>query len=146
MNVTTRTVQFSLIFFNRCAPDWESNNHLVYTWYWVGVGFLAPLSAILYSSYRTVYILRERTQMTRSDAVRRMSQKREKRICALVIWMNVAFCIGWMPYTIICFCYILGGKEIVTPALVVVPLLCAKATVCFNPILYIAMNPQVISS
>ena len=31
----------------------------------------------------------------------------------------------------------------VTPSWVILPLLTAKSSVCFNPILYIAMNPQV---
>ena len=31
----------------------------------------------------------------------------------------------------------------VTPTIVVIPLLAAKTSVCWNPLLYVAMNPQV---
>ena len=72
-----------------------------------------------------------------------MSQKREQKICALVIWMNVAFLVCWMPYGVICIMYILGGRGYVSPTVVVIPLLTAKTSVCWNPIIYIAMNPQV---
>ena len=43
----------------RCAPDWESNQHLLYTWYWTIFGFLAPLFVILYTSYKTILHLRK---------------------------------------------------------------------------------------
>ena len=33
----------------------------------------------------------QQTRFTRTDAVKRISQKREKKICRLVIWMNIAF-------------------------------------------------------
>lgn len=37
-----------------CAPDWESNKHLLYTWYWTIFGFLVPLFIILITSYKTI--------------------------------------------------------------------------------------------
>lgn len=61
----------------------------------------------------------------------------------LVMWMNIAFLVCWMPYGIICFFYIFGGENYVSPTVVVIPLLTAKTSVCWNPVLYIAMNPQV---
>ena len=72
-----------------------------------------------------------------------MSQKREQKICALVIWMNIAFLVCWLPYGTICIMYIFGGRGYVSPTVVVIPLLTAKTSVCWNPIIYIAMNPQV---
>ena len=44
---------------NRCAPDWESNNHVVYTIYWLCAGFLFPLVVILYSSIATILHLKD---------------------------------------------------------------------------------------
>ena len=134
---------FSKYSYFRCAPDWESNKHIVYTIYWLVTGFLIPLFVILYSSYKTTRQMRNQTNFTRSENVKRMSQKREKKICALVIWMNIAFLVCWMPYGVICFMYIFGGRGYVSPSVVVIPLLAAKTSVCWNPIIYIAMNPQV---
>lgn len=42
-----------------CAPDWESNQHLVYTLYWTVGGFLAPLVVITVSSFLTVKALKK---------------------------------------------------------------------------------------
>ena len=42
-----------------CAPDWESNKHIIFTIYWLFTGFLIPLVVIIYSSYKTVLSLKE---------------------------------------------------------------------------------------
>lgn len=52
----------------------------------------------------------QQTQMPRSNVIKRMSQRREKKICNLVIWMNIAFLVCWMPYGVICLCYMFGGR------------------------------------
>ena len=49
--------ELSLIF--RCAPDWESNQHLAYTIYWLLAGFLIPLFVILYCSGKTIFLLKK---------------------------------------------------------------------------------------
>jgi hypothetical protein len=51
---------YYLIFF-RCAPDWESSEHTVYTIYWFLAGFLLPLAIILFSSVQTLHHLRKVT-------------------------------------------------------------------------------------
>lgn len=38
----------------RCAPDWQSGNHQVYTILWLFFGFLFPFGVIVYSSYKTM--------------------------------------------------------------------------------------------
>ena len=90
-----------------------------------------------------IKFLFQQTKYTRSELIKRMSQKREQKICALVIWMNIAFLVCWLPYGTICIMYIFGGRGYVSPTVVVIPLLTAKTSVCWNPIIYIAMNPQV---
>lgn len=126
-----------------CAPDWESNEHLVFTWYWVIFGFLAPLVAIFVSNIATIWTLKKGTKSTQSTGIKRVSQKRQKNVSTLVFLMNLAFIVGWMPYAIVCFCHIFGGKGFVPPVMVVFPLVTAKLTVCFNPVLYVVMNTQV---
>ena len=59
----------------------------------------------------------------------------------MVVWMNVSFLVCWMPYAVIAICYIFG-KELST-MVIALPLMAAKSSVCWNPILYIAMNRQV---
>ena len=50
---------FNISCIYRCAPDWESNNHLAYTWYWLIMGFLVPLIVIFFSSIQTVICLKK---------------------------------------------------------------------------------------
>ena len=52
-------ISISIFFFNRCAPDWESSEHTVYTIYWFLAGFLIPLAVILFSSAQTLHHLRK---------------------------------------------------------------------------------------
>ena len=43
----------------RCAPAWESSNYIVYTWYWLIMGFLLPLVIIIYANFKTVQCLKK---------------------------------------------------------------------------------------
>lgn len=45
-------------FLFRCAPDWESNRHLSFTIYWLIMGWLGPMAVIVYSSAKTVCIMK----------------------------------------------------------------------------------------
>ena len=44
----------------------------------------------------------------------RISRRREIRIGRLVIWMNVAFLVCWMPYGVVSLLYFFGGEGWVT--------------------------------
>ena len=81
------------------------------------------------------------TKNCRLDAVKRMSRKREARILKLVLWMNLSFLVCWLPYAVIA-CFYIAGKKLSTHV-IMLPLMTAKSSVCWNPILYIAMNRQV---
>ena len=43
----------------RCAPAWESSDYIVYTWYWLIMGFLLPLVIIIYANFKTVQCLKK---------------------------------------------------------------------------------------
>ena len=43
----------------RCAPAWESSKYIVYTWYWLIMGFLLPLVIIIYANFKTVQCLKK---------------------------------------------------------------------------------------
>jgi hypothetical protein len=55
--------------------------------------------------------------------------------------MIVAFLVSWLPYAIVCFVKIAGYD--VTPTVSALPLLCAKSSICWNPIIYVVLNEQV---
>merc|ERR1712062_157039 len=77
--------------------------------------------------------------------VRRMSFKRDQRALRLVLAMNIAYLICWSPYAILCFIHIFISKSVIGPMLSMVPTITVKMSVCINPILYIALNPQVMN-
>jgi hypothetical protein len=39
-----------------------------------------------------------------------LSGKRERKVSLLILWMNLAFIVCWMPYGVICAFYFFGGK------------------------------------
>ena len=43
----------------RCAPAWESSDHIVYTWYWLIMGFILPLLIIIYANFKTVQCIKK---------------------------------------------------------------------------------------
>ena len=87
-----------------------------------------------------MFSLQQRNNYT-SETVKRKSQKREHKIIRLVLWMNLSFLVCWLPYAIIALSYMCGIK--VAASVVVIPLMMAKSSACWNPILYIALNRQV---
>ena len=60
---TLETVNYLLKLFIsydfRCAPAWESSKYIIYTWYWLIMGFLLPLIIIIYASFKTVQCLKK---------------------------------------------------------------------------------------
>merc|ERR1712079_566794 len=105
-----------------CAPAWESNEHMAYTVFWLIMGFLLPLFVIVYSSAKTISCLKQLSSNSHSDPIKRMSKRRDTKVSILVLWMNIAFFVCWMPYGIIALCYIFGGEGYVNPLFVVLPL------------------------
>ena len=70
------------------------------------------------------------------------ARQKEKRAAVMVIAMIAAFLVSWLPYAIICFVKMAGLN--VTPTVSALPLLCAKSSICWNPIIYVVLNEQVI--
>ena len=60
---TLETVNYLLKLFIsydfRCAPAWESSKYIIYTWYWLVMGFLLPLVIIIYANFKTVQCLKK---------------------------------------------------------------------------------------
>ena len=106
---------FVMITFTCLCYFWQSNiGQLVITGlrrtqggkrqYYVSIseilGTLKEIKMIIWTSLGTLFYNNtmymqltffQQTRFTRTDAVKRISQKREKKICRLVIWMNIAF-------------------------------------------------------
>lgn len=50
--------------------------------------------------------------------------------------------IGWSPYAIFALIKQYGNKDLISPAMAVVPSIFAKVTIIYNPIIYVGLNTQ----
>jgi c-opsin len=50
--------------------------------------------------------------------------------------------VSWLPYTVVCFIKMFGLP--VSQTMSALPLLFAKSSICWNPIIYVMFNDQVI--
>jgi hypothetical protein len=60
----------------------------------------------------------------------------------MVAVMILAFLTAWIPYSVLSLLVAFGGIQI-SPAVSLIPALCAKSSICWNPIIYIGLNTQV---
>lgn len=69
--------------------------------------------------------------------------KAESRVATMVAVMIVAFFVAWTPYALLALIIQFGDTE-VHPGVAVVPALVAKSSICYNPIIYVGLNTQVL--
>jgi len=68
----------------------------------------------------------------------------EQKIAVMIGVMIVAFLLAWTPYAVLALIIAFGNEaDAVTPAVAVIPALMAKSSICYNPIIYAGLNPQV---
>nr|QYF06553.1 ciliary opsin [Milnesium sp.]QYF06564.1 ciliary opsin [Milnesium sp.]QYF06570.1 ciliary opsin [Milnesium sp.]QYF06577.1 ciliary opsin [Milnesium sp.] len=61
----------------------------------------------------------------------------------MVITVIIAFIIAWFPYAIVSLITIFGRDDLITAEAGVIPVIFAKSSICYNPIIYALMNAQV---
>lgn len=49
---------------------------------------------------------------------------------------------GWSPYATFALIKQYGNKDLISPAMGVIPSIFAKTTICYNPIIYVGLNTQ----
>lgn len=128
-----------------CHPDWFSQRMAdqAYIIYLMLFGFFVPM-VIIVCSYAGIYRYIQNTSMpqgTDDPALARQMRAR-KRTLRIVISMTVAFFISWSPYAITSLVGSAVGHEAVAPAYSMIPELMAKASVIYNPILYVFLNSK----
>lgn len=69
--------------------------------------------------------------------------KAETKVALMVAVMIIAFLTAWTPYAVLALLIAFGDPDIVTPGVAVIPALMAKSSICYNPIIYAGLNPQV---
>ena len=130
-----------------CAPDWHSSNKSrSYILFILVFGFIMPTTVIIISSFLTYFdgrIVQQKFPTNRFKN-RLAILKQHKKDYQLTIAINIAFLICWSPYASMCMIHTFVSTTVIGPMLSMIPTLTVKISVCVNPILYIAYNPQFI--
>ena len=122
-----------------CAPDWHSaNKSKTYILYILIFGFVIPTTITIIASILTCV---EARILTFNEA-REENFKKHKRKFQLLLIMNFSYLICWSPYALLCITHTFISKTSIGPLLSMIPTVTVKLSVCINPILYIAYNPQ----
>ena len=130
-----------------CAPDWHSSKKSKsYILFILVFGFVMPTTIIIISSFLAYVDARivQQKLSTNKFKNRMVILKQHKQDFKLVIVMNLAFLISWSPYASMCIVHTFVSTTAIGPMLSMIPTLTVKISVCVNPILYIAYNPQFI--
>ncbi|KAK2707192.1 hypothetical protein QYM36_015019 [Artemia franciscana] len=135
-----------------CAVNWEatSYNAKTYGFYLITTGLLVPLTIIIYS-YTFIIMTIQRakvgnTAISSGVRIRRTRQKAEARATIMIACMIAGFLLAWGPYAIMSSLVLVGAKESLAIEATIVPLLMAKTSVLYDPILYAAFNTQLQKS
>ena len=122
-----------------CTPDWHSKNaNKTYILCILIFGFITPTTIIIITSILTCV----ETLTSTYYVVYRSKCKRYKSNLQLLLIMNLSYLICWSPYAIMCLIHTFFSQTVIEPMLSMIPAIIVKISVCVNPILYIAYNPQ----
>ncbi|CAG9819914.1 unnamed protein product [Phaedon cochleariae] len=121
-----------------CSVNWEeqSMNAMTYILYLFAFGLVVPMGVIVFSYLHIIFTMRK-NQI-------RMGQttKAEGRVTYMIFLMIVAFLLAWSPYAVFALLAQFGNPSLISPAAGVIPALLAKSSICYNPIIYVALNSQ----
>nr|AXN75743.1 opsin [Exaiptasia diaphana] len=128
-----------------CAPDWTStsNETLSYNILLMLVGFTLPVTVTatsyikLYRSLMSNNLLDRQFQNMPWLICRRKSQVNVARMVALSF---IAFLLSWSPYCFVCLAAMFQNTYAIKDGEAEIPELMAKASVLYNPFIYVGMN------
>ena len=76
--------------------------------------------------------------------MRAIASRREKSATKTILLMTLAFFVCWLPYAVLCLFSMAGGQG--PASIFVLPILFAKSSIVWNPLLYIFCNDEVSES
>lgn len=144
--------------------NWESQtfNATSYIVFLFIFGLIVPVIVIVPSYVKIILTMRENSlRMGRLNKVEgrvtimifimilgeNINLKLQPFLMFLIIQLEIhysAFLLAWTPYAIFALIEQFGDPELITPALAVLPALLAKSSICYNPMIYVGMNSQVL--
>jgi r-opsin len=136
-----------------CSFDYLtlSTVNIVYVWSLFVGGFFLPVAIIIISYCGIVKAVADQANMmkktaesmgaktTKDDGKKEKQELKTAKIAAGTITL---FILSWLPYAIVSMLGILGYDEFVNPYTTMIPVLFAKASATWNPILYSLSHPR----
>lgn len=87
------------------------------------------------------------SQVTRLQVAEGGSTNRvEVQVARMVVVMVLAFLLTWLPYAAMALAVVMDSTLYINPIIATIPVYLAKSSTVYNPIIYIFMNRQVIST
>ncbi|KAM7443612.1 hypothetical protein ABFA07_007689 [Porites harrisoni] len=132
-----------------CGPDWTDRtaSGMSYSLILVILGFFLPLLVMCSAYYKIYRILRSRELFIGECC---HFQVRQKLYMTKLVRMTViaiaVFMLSWAPYCLVSIVAVFKGSHVFTNGEAEIPALMAKASVIYNPIVYIVTNGSFRSS
>ncbi|NP_001079121.1 violet-sensitive opsin [Xenopus laevis] len=126
-----------------CGPDWYTvgtkYRSEYYTWFIFIFCFVIPLSLICFSYGRLLGALRAVAAQQQESA---STQKAEREVSRMVIFMVGSFCLCYVPYAAMAMYMVTNRNHGLDLRLVTIPAFFSKSSCVYNPIIYSFMNKQ----
>ncbi|VVD02889.1 unnamed protein product [Leptidea sinapis] len=140
-------------FLTSCSFDYLTEKlppkYFVFTFFCAA--WLAPLCIISFCYTRILQIVSGKRNLTAKNHDKNMSsrhvkeqvkRKAEIKLAVLVIAVIALFFVSWTPYAIVALLGIFGKKDLITPAISMIPALFCKTAACIDPFIYIITHPK----
>ncbi|CAG0897033.1 unnamed protein product [Darwinula stevensoni] len=137
-------------FLTSCTWDFYTRTLInrAYYIFLLFFGFVVPISIIFVSYLSILRMFRQvkketaEAMETEGEPKQGEAQKRtEFWVAKIIFTLIVLFLVSWTPYTIVSFIAIFGDIELITPWVSAAPVVFAKASVVYNPIVYGISHP-----
>lgn len=127
-----------------CCPDWSPDTKAAvgYNVLLVFVGFVLPLTIIIFCYYRMYRFIHTQQPVTGNASIQASRRRSEIKIVRMIALAIAAFVLSWSPYCFVSIAGTIRGSSLLTAGEAEVPDLLAKASVIYNPIVYTVMNDR----
>ncbi|CAH8667159.1 unnamed protein product [Schistosoma margrebowiei] len=141
-------------FHTSCTFDYLSTDlpNLIFNAGLYILGFLCPVFIIIFSYYQIVKTVRlnelELMKMAQSlnaqnpSAMKTGDKKADIEAAKTSIILVLLYLMSWSPYAIVCLMTLVGSRDSLTPFHSELPVLFAKTSAVYNPIVYAVKHPK----
>lgn len=128
-----------------CTWDYLTRtwNNISFNLCFVIFQFVVPVSLILLCYVGIISaVAKNRKEMSRMNKETANQQKQEIQIAKVVAVNVIMFIITWVPYVTVAMLGVAGHSNLVTPYTTEIPVMLAKASGAWNPIIYALSHPR----